>query len=45
MANIGSIMMQMGDYPKAGLYYSNAIDNINNFIHGDVGEDLEEADS
>jgi hypothetical protein len=36
-------MMQMGDYDKARLYYSEAIDNIYNIIHGD--DDLEEADS
>jgi tetratricopeptide (TPR) repeat protein len=45
MANIGSIMMQMGDYKKAGLYYTNAINNMNNLIHGAFVNDLEKSDS
>jgi len=45
MANIGSIMMQMGDYKKARLYYTEAIDNMNNLIHGAAVSDLQRADS
>jgi hypothetical protein len=36
-------MMQMGDYNKARLYYSEAIDNIYNIIYGD--DDPEESNS
>jgi len=40
MANIGSIMMKMGDYTKARMYYSEAIANMNFIIHGDE-DDIE----
>jgi len=41
MANIGSIMMKMGDYKKARMYYSEAIANMKFIIYGNEN-DIEE---
>ena len=44
MANIGSIMMKMGDYKKARMYYSEAIANMNFIIYGNE-DDMEYTNS
>lgn len=34
LANIGSIMMKMGDFKKAQVYFDKSINNLDNNIYG-----------